>query len=235
LESFFSLSFFFWQLHKCNPNQEGICAINAKLQSLQARSFPNALSASKQNIAQRPVKLQIGFLTRYLMIHTDPKTLCAEVKSARDQEDNPRFMRKFNKWIGINVNDSCSLAVYAMHPISKSRMYSHVAVIRLKELPKSGFRVLSADAVSIESLASDAMALCRGFAHSDQVNNPLVVVCFALYVIEAIDCVNSCTIHNSYTFGDYSNLHYIQKKVATEIEDGRKAELIKKLNEDLVN
>jgi hypothetical protein len=73
-----------------------------------------------------------------------------------------------------------------MHPISILRLESHVAVIRLKELPV-GFRVISADAVSFEILPDDAKRDIRDSILSDQTNHPDKVSCAAMFYVQAID------------------------------------------------
>jgi hypothetical protein len=61
-----------------------------------------------------------------------------------------------SKWAAKpeNVTNVGSLVQSLVHPISRLRFETHVPLIQLKELP-SGFRVLCAVSVSIDSLPSD--------------------------------------------------------------------------------
>jgi hypothetical protein len=73
---------------------------------------------------------------------------CGKWKANRDRDGNPRLTqtRKFNKWRGWrgdNFSHISSLVVSLMQPISRLRMETHFAVIRLRELPDR-FQVLSA-------------------------------------------------------------------------------------------
>jgi hypothetical protein len=117
-----------------------------------------------------------------------------------------------------------------MHPISKIRLETHVAVIRLKELP-SGFRVLSAEAALIESLPEEFKKPSREDILSFQTNRPDDVCCLAVLNVEAIDGSKIRFLFNNYGFGPYSNIAAIQKKAATE--NDRQADLIKMLNKEI--
>jgi hypothetical protein len=117
-----------------------------------------------------------------------------------------------------------------MHPISRPRLETHFAVIRLKELP-GGFRVLSAYSVSIESLPDkQAQQDVRDNVLSLRTNRPGKVCGLAMYDVEAIDPANSFCMCEGYVFGDYSHLAAIQKKAS--IENGRQVYLIKMLNKE---
>jgi hypothetical protein len=151
-------------------------------------------------------------------------------KTQRAQDDNPRFTRKFNKWEAKNFTYAGSLAMSLMHPISKLRLESHLAKIRVKELP-SGFRVLSADAVLIESLPDVQKIIIRDRILFNQTNQPEKICCEAMYGVEAIDAAKNTTFLDGYSFGPYSNLAAVQEEVATL--NGRRVELIKTLNKDL--
>jgi hypothetical protein len=100
----------------------------------------------------------------------------------------------------------------------------------LKELP-NGFRGLSAKAVAIESLPDCQKNSIREGILSSKANRPENVYGVTLYVVEAIDSDNNCTIPIGYRFGDYSDLVDIQVEAATE--NGRQAELINMLNKEL--
>jgi hypothetical protein len=84
-------------------------------------------------------------------IHDYLKADCAKWKAERDSINNPRLTRTFDKWKADNFKLISSLVKSVMHPISRLRLESHVAVISLKELP-SGFQVLSAETALIDSL-----------------------------------------------------------------------------------
>jgi hypothetical protein len=118
-----------------------------------------------------------------------------------------------------------------MHPISRPSMESHVAVIRLKEIP-NGFRVLSTETALIESLPEDPKRYIRENILSNQTNHPEKVWCVALFEVEAIDNRNNCSFYDIFGgLGKYSNLAAIQDKAATE--SFRQVELIKMLNKEL--
>jgi hypothetical protein len=115
-----------------------------------------------------------------------------------------------------------------IHPISRLRLESHVAVIRLMELP-SQFRVISADLVSIEILPDNLRQQIRDIILSFQTNHPNEVSCVAMFDMEAIDD-SSHSFIGGYRFGPYSNLAAIQEKAAAE--NDRQADLIKMLNKE---
>jgi hypothetical protein len=95
------------------------------------------------------------------------KANCAKWKSDLDQYDNPRLIRKFEKWHGNNFNTASSLVLSVIHPISSLRLEIYVAMISLKELP-SGFQVLSAETALIESLSEERKKTIRGRILSNQ-------------------------------------------------------------------
>jgi hypothetical protein len=117
-----------------------------------------------------------------------------------------------------------------MHPISKPRMESLIAVIRLKEL-SNGFRVLSVEAALIESATEDQKKHIRDTILTNQTYLPEMVCCVALFHVEAIDVSRSCTFPIGYGFVTYSNLVAVQEKAATE--NVRRAELIKILSKEI--
>jgi hypothetical protein len=155
---------------------------------------------------------------------------CARWKADRDEIGGPRLTRKFGKWSGEGFTHNSSLVMSLLHPISRLRMESHVAMIRLKELP-SGFRILSARAVSIESLPDDVKKDIREGFLSSKAYHPEQVRCMSLYVVEAINADNNCTIPNCYGLGIFADLAAIQDIAAAE--NGRQADLIKMLNKEL--
>jgi hypothetical protein len=116
-----------------------------------------------------------------------------------------------------------------MHPISRLRLDTHVALIRLRELP-NGFRVLSAEAVSFESLPDKAMKQISDILLYNQTKQPEKVYCVAVFEV-AIDAAHNCCIINGYIFGGYSDLAALQDEAA--IENGRRPELINMLNNEL--
>jgi hypothetical protein len=150
--------------------------------------------------------------------------------AARDEDNNPRLTRKFNKWRSDRFTHMSFLVKSVMHPISKLRFESHVAVIRLNELP-SGFEVLSAEAVSIESFPEDGRKQIRDIILSLEANYPQKVCCVSINEVDPInsDCCRSfirgCGI------GDYFDIVDIKDEAASE--NGRQAELIKMLNKKL--
>jgi hypothetical protein len=96
----------------------------------------------------------------------------------------------------------------AMYPISRLRLGSHVAVFRLKELP-SGFRVISGEAVLIDSLSSEAVRIIRDNILSLEANQPGKICCMAMYNVEEIGYSNT-SFFEGYSFGDYSDLASLQ-------------------------
>jgi hypothetical protein len=155
---------------------------------------------------------------------------CAIWKSERDHDDNPRLTRKFHKWRTENFIHSTSLVMSVMHPISLIRVESHVAILRLKELPR-GFRVLSSEESSIESLSEEKKKLSIAALLSSQTNHPENVCCVALFELEDLHAANSCFLCEGYGFGDYSDLASIQENAATV--NGHQAELIEMLNKEV--
>jgi hypothetical protein len=158
------------------------------------------------------------------------KVDCARWKAERDNDANPRFTRKFNKWKAENFSNAVSLAHSLMHPISRLRLETHVAFIRLKEL-HGGFRVLSAEALYIESFPDAEKIIIREIILTNQTDEPENVCCEAVFEVQAIESTNNCRIFNGYSFGEHSNLAAIQGRAATE--NGRQAELIEMLNKEL--
>jgi hypothetical protein len=114
-----------------------------------------------------------------------------------------------------------------MHPISSIRSETYVAVIRLKELPV-GFRVISAESVSIDSLPDTKAQETREKVFFLQTNESEKVYCVAMFDVEAIDAARLSFFVCGYRLGMFSNLVSIQEKAATE--NARHAELIKMLN-----
>jgi hypothetical protein len=116
-----------------------------------------------------------------------------------------------------------------MHPVNKLSMETHVAVVRLEELPV-GFRVLSAEAALIDSLPENQSKIIREVILSAQNIQPDVVYCGVMCEVQAIDAIKSCNIHTGYGVGSYFNLAAVQEEAAAE--SGRQAELIKMLNKE---
>jgi hypothetical protein len=141
------------------------------------------------------------------------------------------LVRKFSKWHADNFIHIASLSKSLMHPIIRLRLETHVAVIRLKELP-SGFRVLSTEAALIENLLDERKNPIRANILDLHINMPdNECLCVALYEVEAIDSSRCAAVIKGYSFGTYSNLAAIQKKAS--VENGRQADLIKMLNKEL--
>jgi molybdopterin-guanine dinucleotide biosynthesis protein len=134
---------------------------------------------------------------------------CADWKTHRDQADNPRFKRKFDKWKTETFANSSFLIQSLMHPISRLRMETHIALIRLNELP-SGFRVLSADLMLIEGLPDDSKKIIRKIILHYQTKEPEKVYCTTMFEVEAINADNNCYISEVYILGEDSNLAVIQ-------------------------
>jgi hypothetical protein len=105
----------------------------------------------------------------------------------------------------------------------------HVVVIQVKELP-SGFRLLSTEASSFESLRNDHKQSVREIILCNQTNEPETVYCIAMFHVDATDATNNCRLLQEYGVGPYSNLAEIKEKVA--IVNGRLADLIKMLNKE---
>jgi hypothetical protein len=184
------------------------------------------LQASKILLKGMP-DCRLAFSQGIHMIQSNSLGRLCTVEVRPHQDDNPRLTRKFNKWEADNFNLTSSLVLAVMHPISRIRLGSHVAVIRLKELP-NGFRVLSVEAVSIESLPDKHK---YGEVLNYQTNQPELVYCVALFHVEAIDVSSSCIFPIGYRFGTYLNLAAFQ--VAASLNNGRQDELIKMLNKEI--
>jgi hypothetical protein len=116
-----------------------------------------------------------------------------------------------------------------MYPISRLRIETHFVMIRTKELPV-GFRVVSAEAISIESLPEEGMKPLRDMLLSLRTEEPEKVSTVGIFHVEAINAMKSSAIRIDYVFGDYSDLASIQLVAATE--NGHQAELIKILNKE---
>jgi hypothetical protein len=97
----------------------------------------------------------------------------------------------------------------------------------VKELP-TGFRVLSTEAVSLESLPVLQAEEARN--HILSINRPDMVCCVAVFIVESIDAANNCVLYEGYGIGPYHFLAAIQMKAA--FESGRRVELIKILNKE---
>jgi hypothetical protein len=106
---------------------------------------------------------------------------------------------------------------------------THVAVIRLKELPV-GFRVLSAEAVRIDGFPEVQKQFIREVLLSNQTHEPESVWCMAKVSLEAIDAASSFSLFEGYGLGDYSDLGAIHDEATAE--NGRQVELIKMLNKE---
>jgi hypothetical protein len=158
------------------------------------------------------------------------KAECAKWKADRDSSKNPSLRRKNDKWSNNNFIHISSLVKSVMHPINRLRLESHVAMIRLKEL-LSGFRVLSADAVSIESLPESHKQFIREVLLSNQTNDPEEVWCIAMFEVESIDSASCFSMFEGYGLGDYSNLADIHEAAANE--NGCQVDLIKMLNKEI--
>jgi hypothetical protein len=87
-------------------------------------------------------------------------------------------------------------------------------VIRLKEIP-IGFRVLSAEAASIDSLPHDASHSIRENVFHFQTDRHEDVICNVMCVVEAIDEGTRVNLHTCYGFGLYSNLASIQEDASS--------------------
>jgi hypothetical protein len=114
-----------------------------------------------------------------------------------------------------------------MHPISRIRIETHVAMIRLKELP-NGFHVVSAESASIQSLSELERKQFLDMLVSIQTYHPDNICCISFFVVEAIDATNSGYAIRGCSLGEYSDLASIQEEAATE--NGFRAELIQILN-----
>jgi hypothetical protein len=144
-----------------------------------------------------------------------------------EEINNPRLTRKFDKWKAKNLTRISFLIQSLMHPISRIRLESQVAVIRLKEL-RSGFRVLSAEAALIDNLSDISIRTIRENIFANNSNYPETVICHIICVIETIYADSNYQVPNAFGFGDYSDLAAIQDEAS--IEYGREVELIQMLN-----
>jgi hypothetical protein len=153
------------------------------------------------------------------------------LSSVADLKIERTIVRKFSKWSSDNFILESHVVQYLMYHISLFRLESHAAVIRLNEL-SVGFRVLSAEAISIESLPEEQRKCIREHSIlSLQTQQPIKVCCVAIFQVEDFDSAITDSFLKGCLLGDLSELAYIQEEAA--IENGRQAELIKKLNKEL--
>jgi hypothetical protein len=158
------------------------------------------------------------------------KADCAKWKANLDSSNNPSLRRKFIKWKADNFTHISSLVNSVMHPISRIRVETHIAMIRMNEL-SSGFRVLSAETALMESLPNDTKQGIREVLLSNQTNQSERLWCVAMFEVESIDSTSFRTFFCGYSFGPYSNMVSIQEKAASE--NGRQVDLIQMLNKEL--
>ncbi len=111
-----------------------------------------------------------------------------------------------------------------MHPISKQKLGSYVALIEMKELPR-GFRIVSTKALPNEQLYGIGQ-LVRDQLVAFQESKD--VMCAAVFKVE--DPRNAKTFLNPYCFGEYSNMAFIQ--FSASIAYPTRDSLIKKLNKE---
>jgi hypothetical protein len=155
---------------------------------------------------------------------------CARRKANRDKCDSQALVRKHTKWCAENFIVFSGLLMSLMHPISKLRMESYVAVIQLLELP-NGFRIVSAEALSIDSLPSDKNQATREGLVYNQTNDPEDVCCLVLYHLSPMDNTCPTVSVRSFNCGKYSNLAEIQ--IAASSMNGSQDGIIKKLNKEI--
>jgi hypothetical protein len=91
----------------------------------------------------------------------------------------------------------------------------NVALIRLKELP-TGFRVVSAEAVVIESLNKEEIQVTRATIVSNQTNEPEEIYCLMINHLDSIEPSSSQSSVGAVGFGKYSNLAVIQERAQEE-------------------
>jgi hypothetical protein len=156
------------------------------------------------------------------------KADCAKEKAERDSINNPRLTRTFDKWKADNFKLISSLVKSVMYPISRLRLESHVVVIHVKEL-SNGFRVLSTEAVSIESLTAERAQSARDIILASETDHPEDVCCGAILEVESIDAAYDCFYCCG--LGKYTNLASIQDKAANL--NGHRVELIKMINKEI--
>jgi hypothetical protein len=102
---------------------------------------------------------------------SNPKKVeCAELRERRSAID-PKLERKFVRWRASKLEHTSNLVMSLMHPISKLRIESHISSIRLKELP-TGFRVIAAESINIESLPAENVVSIREALTSRQKVDP---------------------------------------------------------------
>jgi hypothetical protein len=158
------------------------------------------------------------------------KADCTKWKIDLDSSNDPSLRRKFIKWKAENFTNFSSLVESLMHPISKLRLESHVAVIRLKELPVK-FRVISAEPVLIESLRDPHRQTILNFILSNQTDELEYVCCEAVFEVNSIDTAYRTCFFEGYHLGEYSELPDIQERAS--VENGRRAEIIQMLKKEL--
>jgi hypothetical protein len=116
-----------------------------------------------------------------------------------------------------------------MHPVSRIRSESYVALIRFKELT-SGFRVISAEAALIVNLPVDTRKCIRDNILYSQTKYPGKISCMAMHEVESFDLSVRITRLTGYGLGSYTNLAAIQDKAL--VDNGRRVEIIQMLNKE---
>lgn len=151
------------------------------------------------------------------------------MKWEADREDSQArdIPSKFKNWRAVNFKDISDLVISLLLPISSLQLESHVVTISLKEL-YFGFRVVSAVAVSIDSLQDKQIESIRKMIHYNHTSRAEKVC--AIAVFDVIHDMGRIVIYDGYGLGEYSNLTAIQEKHA--FLNGRQVELLKILNED---
>jgi hypothetical protein len=130
-------------------------------------------------------------------------------------EPNTEAPRKFNKWSDDKNDVLRSFVQSIMHPVSKSKMKSHAALIKLEYTPSSsgsGYRVLSGEAIPLSNLGNDRLEnASEQFEHffSTQDNSDDEFDCFAIFDYQSDD--EQGMFFKFYGFGSHANQAQIRK------------------------
>jgi hypothetical protein len=131
---------------------------------------------------------------------------------------------KYSDWMDKNRLHFPSLILSVMHPISKSRLESHVAFFQLKELA-SGFRLVLAKAVAIEALRPDHRQNVRETLARDLLSkDPEQVIVVSVFCLEVFD--GDVVFVNPASFGNQSRFSEMQFFAST-------LDKIKKVNKEM--
>jgi hypothetical protein len=120
-----------------------------------------------------------------------------------------------------------NLVIAMMHPINRTRLETHVAILQLKELP-IGFRVTGVNVSPIDTLPEK---LNRPITEKIASYEPGKAGCISIYDVEAVS--EPLRSHfDSYGLGDYADMTAVRDQSAS-LSD-RQGDLIKLLNKEVM-